>query len=178
MALSDCEDYGDSECEESEEGLDAASDSEDEDEYGFQELEQEIRKEEDAQESLEKVKYSVMGPRQITEKQEEFVEYIKSVLSVDPDTATSLLRNFMWSVSRLTEEWFQDEDKVRAKVGLLSRDAQEYVDKTKEFTSDANGREQVRKIGSYSPTLHAHDQENVFLCGIYVPKLHASGLLM
>ena len=81
---------------------------------------------------MDKIKYAVMGPQEITAKQQEIIRSIQSVLSVSSDTATLLLRHFKWSENRIHEEWFQDEDKVREKVGLLPRDAEELAEQVKQ----------------------------------------------
>eukprot|EP00854_Cymbomonas_tetramitiformis_P005525 gene5525-6701_t len=53
--------------------------------------------------------YTVLSEEDILSEQREAIDGVVSVLSVDTSTATTLLRFFKWSVSRLHDDWFQDE---------------------------------------------------------------------
>eukprot|EP00240_Pyramimonas_obovata_P003027 CAMPEP_0118921654 /NCGR_PEP_ID=MMETSP1169-20130426/860_1 /TAXON_ID=36882 /ORGANISM="Pyramimonas obovata, Strain CCMP722" /LENGTH=648 /DNA_ID=CAMNT_0006862413 /DNA_START=218 /DNA_END=2161 /DNA_ORIENTATION=+ len=153
MALSDYEDYDDDDdYEQSDEDvLDGASDSdvEDADEYGFEFQKLDEEKPKAGEDAMDKITYTVMGPQEIAAKQHEIVQSIQSVLSVSPDTATMLLRHFKWSVNRIHEEWFQDEDKVREKVGLLPRDAEELAEQVKQCSvvdSESHNKDNVKEV--------------------------------
>eukprot|EP00976_Prorocentrum_cordatum_P105613 1194294-Prorocentrum_minimum.AAC.2 len=145
MALSDYEDYDD---EGSEQELYSASDDssvEDADEYGFEFQKLDEEKPKEGEEHSDKINYAVMGPQEITAKQQEIVQSIQSVLSVSPDTATMLLRHFKWSVNRIHEVWFQDEDKVRAEVGLLPREEEEIVEFAEQVKQSSSHPNDPRK---------------------------------
>ncbi|KAK3278739.1 hypothetical protein CYMTET_13334 [Cymbomonas tetramitiformis] len=73
--------------------------------------------------------YTVLSEEDILSEQREAIDGVVSVLSVDTSTATTLLRFFKWSVSRLHDDWFQDEARVRAKVGLPPSSSNEGVAK-------------------------------------------------
>ena len=47
------------------------------------------------------------------------VARVVSVLQLSNDEATQLLRAFKWSVNRVQDAWFEDEEGVRAKFGLI-----------------------------------------------------------
>lgn len=80
--------------------------------------------------------FTVLTENAIKERQEEAVESVAAVLSISKAEAGVLLRNFEWCVSRVNEEWFADEARVRNRVGLLDK-----PDKSR-FT----GRRDIREI--------------------------------
>ncbi|KAK4605792.1 hypothetical protein RGQ29_000184 [Quercus rubra] len=51
---------------------------------------------------------------------------ISTVLSISKVAASILLRYYNWSVSKVHDEWFADEEKVRRSVGLLEKPVVEY----------------------------------------------------
>ncbi|XP_057837830.1 probable E3 ubiquitin-protein ligase ARI8 isoform X2 [Cryptomeria japonica] len=65
--------------------------------------------------------YTILSEQDIRERQEEAIENVSSVLSISKVEAGILLRHFKWSVSKVNDEWFVDEAKVRREVGLLEK---------------------------------------------------------
>lgn len=65
--------------------------------------------------------FTVLTEKAIKERQEEAVESVAGVLAISKAQAGILLRNFEWCVSRVNEEWFADEPRVRNRVGLLDK---------------------------------------------------------
>ncbi|KAB1203439.1 putative E3 ubiquitin-protein ligase ARI8 [Morella rubra] len=51
---------------------------------------------------------------------------VSTVLSISKVAAGILLRYYNWSVSKVHDEWFADEEKVRRAVGLLERPVVDY----------------------------------------------------
>ncbi|KAL6132396.1 hypothetical protein ACLB2K_064639 [Fragaria x ananassa] len=62
--------------------------------------------------------YTVLSEADIRQRQEEDVTKISTVLSIPKVAASILLRYYNWSVSKVHDEWFADEEKVRKTVGL------------------------------------------------------------
>lgn len=77
--------------------------------------------------------YSIMSESEIRRRQEDDIMKISTVLSISKVEAAILLRHYNWSVSKVNDEWFADEEKVREAVGLLERPAVEFTS-TKEMT--------------------------------------------
>lgn len=65
--------------------------------------------------------YIVLSEADIRQRQEDDILKITMVLSISKVEAGILLRHFNWSVSKVHDEWFADEEKVRKTVGLLER---------------------------------------------------------
>ncbi|KAL0290675.1 UNVERIFIED_CONTAM: putative E3 ubiquitin-protein ligase ARI8 [Sesamum calycinum] len=63
--------------------------------------------------------YTILSEDDIRQHQEESITKISAVLSISRVAAAILLRHYNWSVSKVNDEWFADEDKVRKTVGLL-----------------------------------------------------------
>lgn len=63
--------------------------------------------------------YSILNEADIHKCQEESITKISTVLSIPRVAAGILLRHYNWSVSKVNDEWFADEGKVRRIVGLL-----------------------------------------------------------
>ncbi|KAL2482250.1 putative E3 ubiquitin-protein ligase [Forsythia ovata] len=63
--------------------------------------------------------YTILREADIQQLQEENITKISMVLSIPRDAASILLRHYNWSVSKVNDEWFADEEKVRRTVGLL-----------------------------------------------------------
>ncbi|KAL2512459.1 putative E3 ubiquitin-protein ligase ARI7 [Abeliophyllum distichum] len=63
--------------------------------------------------------YTILREADIRQLQEENITKISMVLSIPRDAASILLRHYNWSVSKVNDEWFADEEKVRRTVGLL-----------------------------------------------------------
>ncbi|KAJ8557516.1 hypothetical protein K7X08_003141 [Anisodus acutangulus] len=63
--------------------------------------------------------YSILNEADIHKCQEESITKISTVLSIPRVAAGILLRHYNWSVSKVNDEWFANEGKVRRIVGLL-----------------------------------------------------------
>nr|CAB3481602.1 unnamed protein product [Digitaria exilis]CAB3483687.1 unnamed protein product [Digitaria exilis] len=63
--------------------------------------------------------FAVLSEEDISERQEEDISKITSVLSITKEEACVLLHHYKWNISKLSDEWFADEEKVRHTVGLL-----------------------------------------------------------
>lgn len=63
--------------------------------------------------------YTILNEADIKQHQEENITKISNVLSISRVAAGILLRHYNWSVSKVNDEWFADEEKVRRVVGLL-----------------------------------------------------------
>ncbi|PIN21624.1 putative E3 ubiquitin ligase [Handroanthus impetiginosus] len=63
--------------------------------------------------------YTILNENDIRQCQDEDITKISVVLSISRDAAAILLRHYNWSVSKVNDEWFADEEKVRRSVGLL-----------------------------------------------------------
>ncbi|KAG8390715.1 hypothetical protein BUALT_Bualt01G0112300 [Buddleja alternifolia] len=63
--------------------------------------------------------YTILSEDGIRQCQEESITKISAVLSISRVAAGNLLRHYNWSVSKVNDEWFADEEKVRKTVGLL-----------------------------------------------------------
>ncbi|WRX24101.1 IBR domain - like 6 [Theobroma cacao] len=65
--------------------------------------------------------YTVLSEVDICQRQEDDIMRISTVLSISKVEAGILLRYYNWSVSKVHDEWFADEEKVRRSVGLLEK---------------------------------------------------------
>ncbi|KAH9619954.1 hypothetical protein KSS87_002158, partial [Heliosperma pusillum] len=65
--------------------------------------------------------YTILSEADIYERQQDDIMKISTVLSISKVEASILLRHYNWSVSKVHDEWFADEAKVRRIVGLLER---------------------------------------------------------
>ncbi|OWM72296.1 hypothetical protein CDL15_Pgr018181 [Punica granatum] len=63
--------------------------------------------------------YSVLGEEDILQRQEDDIIRVSNVLSISKVSAGILLRHYNWNVSKVHDEWFANEEKVRGAVGLL-----------------------------------------------------------
>ncbi|XP_062002261.1 probable E3 ubiquitin-protein ligase ARI8 [Rosa rugosa] len=70
--------------------------------------------------------YTVLTEADIRQHQEEDITKISTVLSISKAAASILLRYYNWSVSKVHDEWFADEEKVRKTVGLPEKPVIEY----------------------------------------------------
>ncbi|KAL5767130.1 hypothetical protein ACOSQ2_013913 [Xanthoceras sorbifolium] len=77
--------------------------------------------------------YSILSEADISQPQEEDIMRVSSVLSISKVSATILLRFYNWSVSKVHDEWFADEENVRKAVGLLDKPVVQFPD-AKELT--------------------------------------------
>ncbi|KAH7670926.1 E3 ubiquitin ligase RBR family protein [Dioscorea alata] len=71
--------------------------------------------------SRQQLNYIVLGEADIRQRQEEDINRVSAVLSLSRVAACILLRHYNWSVSRVNDEWFADEENVRRVVGLLEK---------------------------------------------------------
>ncbi|KAJ0973000.1 hypothetical protein J5N97_020959 [Dioscorea zingiberensis] len=65
--------------------------------------------------------YMILSEADIQQHQEEDINRVSTVLSLPKVAACSLLRHYNWSVSRVNDEWFANEDNARRVVGLLEK---------------------------------------------------------
>ncbi|KNA05953.1 hypothetical protein SOVF_185600 isoform B [Spinacia oleracea] len=70
--------------------------------------------------------YTILSEADIRQWQENDILKISTVLSISKIEASILLRHYSWSVSKVNDEWFADEEKVRNTVGLLERPVVEF----------------------------------------------------
>uniref|UniRef100_A0ACD6ADC5 Uncharacterized protein n=2 Tax=Avena sativa TaxID=4498 RepID=A0ACD6ADC5_AVESA len=64
-------------------------------------------------------RYIVLSEKDIVERQEEDMTKVSALLFISREEAGALLHHYRWNISKLTDEWFSDEEKVRDIVGLL-----------------------------------------------------------
>lgn len=62
--------------------------------------------------------YTILNEADIHLRQEDNIKKISSILSISNVEAAILLRHYNWSVSKVNDEWFANEEKVRRTVGL------------------------------------------------------------
>ncbi|KAJ4721664.1 RBR-type E3 ubiquitin transferase [Melia azedarach] len=72
--------------------------------------------------------YTVLSEVDIRQRQEEDINRISTVLSISKVSASVLLRFYNWSVSKVHDEWFADEERVRKTVGLLEKPVVKFPD--------------------------------------------------
>ncbi|CAN6580432.1 hypothetical protein TB2_031387 [Malus domestica] len=65
--------------------------------------------------------YIILKESDIKQRQEDDIASVSAVLSISRVSSSILLRYFNWSVTKVYEAWFSDEDKVRKTVGLLKK---------------------------------------------------------
>ncbi|XP_023004376.1 probable E3 ubiquitin-protein ligase ARI8 isoform X1 [Cucurbita maxima] len=63
--------------------------------------------------------FTILNEFDIRQRQEDDITRISSVLSISRVASIVLLRHFNWSVTKVHDEWFADETRVRKLVGLL-----------------------------------------------------------
>ncbi|KAF7143498.1 hypothetical protein RHSIM_Rhsim05G0164700 [Rhododendron simsii] len=68
-----------------------------------------------------KQNYTILSEADICQRQEESIVKISTVLSISRVAASILLRHYNWSVSKVLDGWFADEEKVRRDAGLLQK---------------------------------------------------------
>ncbi|KAL9263486.1 putative E3 ubiquitin-protein ligase ARI8 [Drosera capensis] len=69
---------------------------------------------------------SILEEADICLRQEDDITRVSTVLSISRVDASILLRHYNWSVSKVHDEWFADEEKVRRAVGLLAKPVVEF----------------------------------------------------
>ncbi|KAG4386797.1 hypothetical protein AAZX31_11G126300 [Glycine max] len=65
--------------------------------------------------------FTILKESDIRLRQEDDVARVATVLSISRVSASLLLRHHNWSVSRVHDTWFADEERVRKAVGLLEK---------------------------------------------------------
>ncbi|XAR65830.1 Ubiquitin--protein ligase [Bertholletia excelsa] len=65
--------------------------------------------------------YTILSEADIHQRQVEDMMKISTVLSIPTVAAGILLRHYNWSVSKVHDEWFAHEEKVRDAIGLLEK---------------------------------------------------------
>ncbi|KAI4302746.1 hypothetical protein MLD38_038457 [Melastoma candidum] len=71
--------------------------------------------------------YTILRDIDIRQRQEDDIMRVSSVLSIARVAAIILLRHYSWSVSKVHDAWFADEDSVRKAVGLLEKPVVDYT---------------------------------------------------
>lgn len=70
--------------------------------------------------------YTVLREADIKCQQEDDITKVSTVLSISRVDASILLRHYNWSVSKVHDAWFADEDAVRKSVGFLDKPVVEF----------------------------------------------------
>ncbi|XP_010513044.1 PREDICTED: probable E3 ubiquitin-protein ligase ARI11 [Camelina sativa] len=76
--------------------------------------------------------YVVLKEEDIRKHQRDDIERVSTALSISQVEAIALLLHYQWSVSKVEDEWFTDEEKTRETVGIL-----------KEPVVDVNGEKEI-----------------------------------
>ncbi|KAL5657715.1 hypothetical protein ACJX0J_030878, partial [Zea mays] len=63
--------------------------------------------------------YSILSEVDIKRRQEDDINRVSIVLSISKPEACVLLRNYNWSVSKVHDEWFADEERVERPIALV-----------------------------------------------------------
>uniref|UniRef100_A0ACD5XUB6 Uncharacterized protein n=1 Tax=Avena sativa TaxID=4498 RepID=A0ACD5XUB6_AVESA len=66
-------------------------------------------------------RYVVLTQNDLHGRQEEDIRQVSSVFSIPRGSACILLRQYKWNISKLSDEWFADEERVRTSVGLPAK---------------------------------------------------------
>ncbi|XP_015572195.1 probable E3 ubiquitin-protein ligase ARI8 [Ricinus communis] len=109
-------------------GGDDAFDSDDADVADYEFIDNDSDDSDDLISHRHQQSYTILSDIDIRQRQEDDVMRIATVLSISKVAATILLRYYNWSVSKVHDEWFADEDKVRRAVGLLEKPVVEFPD--------------------------------------------------
>ncbi|QHO30558.1 putative E3 ubiquitin-protein ligase [Arachis hypogaea] len=65
--------------------------------------------------------FTILKESDIQQRQEDDITRVATVLSISRVAASILLRHYNWSVSKVHDAWFADEDRVCKTVGLLEK---------------------------------------------------------
>ncbi|XP_064955898.1 probable E3 ubiquitin-protein ligase ARI8 isoform X1 [Musa acuminata AAA Group] len=71
--------------------------------------------------SRQQQNYTILSETDIRQHQWEDISSVSTVLSIPRYAASILLRHYNWSISRVHDEWFVDEEHVRKAVGFLEK---------------------------------------------------------
>ncbi|KAJ7547347.1 hypothetical protein O6H91_08G081500 [Diphasiastrum complanatum] len=109
-----------------------SDDEEDESVYAFDDsaMDDDISQ----QSRLPQSSYIILSENDIRQRQEKAIASVVTVLSASKTEASILLRHFKWSVSKVNDEWFADEERVRKIVGLINSPSSESRGLPKELT--------------------------------------------
>ncbi|CAL5200088.1 unnamed protein product [Lathyrus oleraceus] len=72
--------------------------------------------------------FTILKESDIRQRQEDDISRVAAVLSIPRVAASILLRHYNWSVSKVNDAWFADEEQVRKTVGLLEKKVYENPD--------------------------------------------------
>ncbi|KAF9605868.1 hypothetical protein IFM89_019840 [Coptis chinensis] len=81
--------------------------------------------------TIHRKKYIVLNKDDIQQRQEDDITKISSLLSITRVSATILLLHYKWSVNKLQDDWFADEEKVRTAAGLFEKPIVHYQSSNK-----------------------------------------------
>lgn len=76
--------------------------------------------------------FTILKESDIRQRQEDDIARVAAVLSISKVLASILLRHYNWSVSKVHDAWFADEDRVRKAVGLLEKPVFQYSPNARE----------------------------------------------
>ncbi|KAJ1378827.1 putative E3 ubiquitin-protein ligase, partial [Sesbania bispinosa] len=76
--------------------------------------------------------FTILKESDIRQRQEDDIARVAAVLSLSKVLASILLRHYNWSVSKVHDAWFADEDRVRKAVGLLEKPVVQYSPNARE----------------------------------------------
>ncbi|KAH9318558.1 hypothetical protein KI387_020327, partial [Taxus chinensis] len=130
-----------------------AEDFNDDGDYGFVDNAADDLDDSDFSIGRPQLNYTILSEEDIRRCQEEAMKSVSTVLSISRVKAGILLRHFKWSVSKVNDEWFADEENVRKTVGLLEKPIIEIRPDVKELT-----------CGICFET-HAHERMKAAACG-------------
>ncbi|CAI0401922.1 unnamed protein product [Linum tenue] len=98
-------------------GGDDGFDTDDADDYEF--IDNDSDDSDDLVSHRHQQNYTILSEADIRRRQDDDVARISTVLSISKVAGSILLRHYNWSVSKVHDEWFADEGRVRKAVGLL-----------------------------------------------------------
>ncbi|CAN6834147.1 unnamed protein product [Brassica oleracea] len=69
--------------------------------------------------SASQLSYVILKEEDIHEHQRTDIEQVSTVLSISQAESIALLLHYQWSTSKVEDEWFTDEERVRKTVGIV-----------------------------------------------------------
>ncbi|CAL0332465.1 unnamed protein product [Lupinus luteus] len=87
----------------------------------------------DDSDKLPEQNFTILKESDIQQRQEDDINRVAAVLSISRVSAGILLHNYNWSVTKVHDAWFADEDLVRKTVGLLEKPVVQHSN-TRELT--------------------------------------------
>ncbi|XP_050233757.1 probable E3 ubiquitin-protein ligase ARI8 [Mercurialis annua] len=69
--------------------------------------------------------YEILTVAKLEKRQEDEISKVSTSLSIPRNAATLLLHHYRWTDTKLFDDWFDDEDKVREEAGLLNKERNE-----------------------------------------------------